>query len=93
MVLGSWFAKPGLFLDQLAVEPGCDGALFRDLFVFVSPRCPVTNVIDLPLAWWAGMEMGGGLLWAWIAMSGDVTVRTVLLMWRYRRGAWVQTEV
>ena len=49
--------------------------------------------VRLPLAWWAGMEMGGGLLWAWIAMSGDVTVRTVLLMWRYRRGAWVQTEV
>ena len=49
--------------------------------------------VRLPLAWWAGMEMGGGLLWAWIAMRGDVTVRTVLLMWRYRRGAWVQTEV
>ena len=49
--------------------------------------------VRLPLAWWAGMEMGGGLLWAWIAMSGDVTVRTVLLMWRYRRGAWVQTDV
>ncbi len=49
--------------------------------------------VRLPLAWGAGMVMGGGLLWAWIAMSGDVTVRTVLLMRRYRREAWVRMEV
>jgi Na+-driven multidrug efflux pump len=50
-------------------------------------------VVRLPLAWWAGVVLGGGLLGAWIAMSADVVVRSLLLLWRYRRGAWVRTEV
>lgn len=50
-------------------------------------------VVRLPLAWWAGVVLGGGLLGAWIAMSADVVVRSLLLLWRYRHGAWVRTEV
>ncbi|MFP6770257.1 MAG: MATE family efflux transporter [Planctomycetaceae bacterium] len=55
----------------------------------------VTGVfcVRLPLAWWMGIELGGGLLGAWLAMCGDVTVRAVLLMWRYRRGDWVRTKI
>ena len=50
-------------------------------------------VVRLPVAWWAGVVLGGGLLGAWIAMSADVVVRSVLLVWRYRRGGWLRTEV
>ena len=55
----------------------------------------VTGVfcVRLPLAWWMGIELEGGLLGAWLAMCGDVTVRAVLLMWRYRRGDWVRTRI
>ena len=49
--------------------------------------------VRLPVAWWAGVVMDFGLLGAWIAMSADVIVRSVLLWWRYRRGAWLNTEV
>jgi Na+-driven multidrug efflux pump len=49
--------------------------------------------VRLPLAWWLGVVMQLGLLGAWIAMSADVVVRAVLLLWRYRRGGWLRTEV
>ena len=49
--------------------------------------------VRLPVAWWAGVVMGGGLLGAWIAMSADVVVRSILLLWRYRKEQWVRTEV
>ena len=49
--------------------------------------------VRLPMAWWAGIVMGGGLLGAWIAMSADVVVRSILLLWRYRKEEWVRTEV
>ncbi len=49
--------------------------------------------VRLPVAWWVGVVMNGGLLGAWIAMSADVVVRAALLLRRYRRGAWLSTEV
>jgi len=49
--------------------------------------------VRLPLAWFLAVTCGTGLLGAWIAMAADVTVRTALLLVRYRRGRWLETRV
>lgn len=49
--------------------------------------------VRLPVAGLAGLVLEGGLMGAWIGMCADVTLRAALLLVKYYRGNWVQTQV
>lgn len=49
--------------------------------------------VRLPVAALAGLVLDGGLMGAWIGMCADVTVRAGLLLAKYFRGGWIQTQV
>lgn len=42
-------------------------------------------LVRLPFAFVAGILLKGGIIWVWLAMILDWLVRTLLLLWRYRR--------
>lgn len=49
--------------------------------------------VRLPAAYVLGVVCDLQLLGAWIAMSGDMTIRAVLVWFRYSRGGWTSTQV
>jgi len=49
--------------------------------------------VRLPLAYYCGIVLHGGLMGAWIGMCADMLLRCVLSTFVYLRGNWVQTEV
>ena len=49
--------------------------------------------IRVPLAWYFGVFLSGGLSGAWIGMCADVTFRAVMVRWRFQRGNWARIEV
>ncbi|MGH7127760.1 MAG: MATE family efflux transporter [Planctomycetaceae bacterium] len=49
--------------------------------------------VRLPVAYLAGVVLGGGLFGAWIGMCADVAARALLVAIRYLRGRWIGTEV
>lgn len=52
-----------------------------------------TTFIRLPLAWFCGVYLKGGLYGAWIGMCADMLARGVIATWRFRNQKWVETEV
>lgn len=50
-------------------------------------------LVRLPLAYVCGILLHGGLIGAWIGMGSDVTLRAVLALTRYARGAWLDIKV
>lgn len=58
------------------------------LFTIGSTLC-----IRVPVAYWCGIVMGGGLIGAWTGMVVDNSVRGVLATYRYSRGNWVHIQV
>ena len=42
-------------------------------------------LVRLPFAYFAGIVLGGGIVWVWIAMILDWTARSAMLLWRYQR--------
>ena len=42
-------------------------------------------LVRLPFAFITGIVLKGGIIWVWLAMILDWTVRTFILLWRYRR--------
>lgn len=44
--------------------------------------------LALPLAYLCGIELGGGLLGAWLALTAYVLVLSAMLLLRFRSGAW-----
>lgn len=60
--------------------------------------CLVITVISsyfirLPLAWVFGIWMDWGLLGIWIALSGELVVRGLLFLWRFRSRGWEHLRV
>lgn len=49
--------------------------------------------LRLPAAYLLGVVFEQQLLGAWIAMSCDMTIRAILLWFRYSRGGWTSTRV
>lgn len=52
-----------------------------------------TLCIRVPVAYWCGIEMQGGLIGAWTGMVVDNSIRAGLATYRYSRGRWVHIEV
>jgi MATE family multidrug resistance protein len=42
----------------------------------------------VPVAWWMGVVMGGGLTGAWLGGAIYVVLLSSLLIWRFRSGVW-----
>ena len=42
----------------------------------------------VPLAWWLGVYLEGGLTAAWLGGSVYVVVLSLYLVWRFQSGAW-----
>ena len=49
--------------------------------------------VRLPLAYILGIELGYGLMGAWVGMCADLAVRAVLMAGRYQRKRWLKTTV
>jgi Na+-driven multidrug efflux pump len=49
--------------------------------------------IRVPLGYFFGIVLDGGLIGAWVGMFGDMTWRTIAATARYVHGAWVKTRV
>ncbi|MEE2673818.1 MAG: MATE family efflux transporter [Myxococcota bacterium] len=45
-------------------------------------------LVFVPLAYWLGIVMQGGLAWAWAAGVVEVVLLSMTLIWRFRSGAW-----
>ena len=45
-------------------------------------------LLFLPLAYWLGIVLEGGLTWAWAAGVVEVALLSSTLIWRFRTGAW-----
>jgi len=49
--------------------------------------------VSLPLAWLLGVALGLGVLGAWVALAVAMAVLTVLLLGRFRAGAWRHVRI
>lgn len=49
--------------------------------------------VRVPLAYFCGIVLDGGLIGAWVGMCSDVSLRAVLMSVRYLRGRWVHISV
>ncbi len=49
--------------------------------------------VRIPMALFGGFVLNLGLLGAWLGMFSDLTVRAMLVSWRFRRGAWQRIKV
>ena len=49
--------------------------------------------VRLPLALFGGFWLRWGLLGAWLGMFGDLTVRGILITWRFGKGRWQHVKV
>lgn len=49
--------------------------------------------VRVPMAYFFGIVLDGGLIGAWIGMGTDITLRAILVTIRYRRGRWLATRV
>lgn len=49
--------------------------------------------LRLPLGWYCGIVLDGGLIGAWIGMYADMVYRAIFVVVHYARGAWLATAV
>jgi putative MATE family efflux protein len=49
--------------------------------------------VRLPVAYYCGIVLEGGLFGAWIGMCADILVRAVLVAVRFHRGKWLETRI
>ncbi|GMV98525.1 MAG: MATE family efflux transporter [Phycisphaerae bacterium] len=50
-------------------------------------------IVRLPLAYFCGIVLEGGLIGAWVGMFADMTARAVLSTWRFASGRWMRVQV
>lgn len=50
-------------------------------------------LVRIPGALFGGFVLQWGLLGAWLGMFADLTVRAVLMIWRFRSGRWAKIKV
>ena len=50
-------------------------------------------LVRLPGSWLLGLGLGMGLTGVYVASVADSVVRALVVMWRYRRGAWRKMDV
>jgi MATE family multidrug resistance protein len=51
-------------------------------------RFALAWLVFVPLAYWMGIVLEGGLTWAWAAAAIHVLLLSTTLVWRFRSGAW-----
>jgi len=51
------------------------------------------GLLRIPFAAFGGFVLRGGLLGAWMGMFADLTVRAILVTWRFRQGGWKKVRV
>ena len=56
-------------------------------------RLILSFVVLLPLAWYLGFYMEGGLTGLWIASGIDLVILAVFLVWRFQSGAWKKIQI
>lgn len=49
--------------------------------------------LRVPLAYFFGLSLGWGLVGAWVGVCIDITVRAVLLWWRFHSGRWKELTI
>ena len=52
-----------------------------------------SGIVLLPLAYWLGVGLDGGLTWAWAGGVIEVALLSGTLIWRFRTGAWKQIVI
>ena len=50
-------------------------------------------LVRLPAAWYLGVHLGLGLFGIWLALSGELVIRGLLFLWRFRSHAWERLRV
>ncbi|MFP6639856.1 MAG: MATE family efflux transporter [Myxococcota bacterium] len=56
-------------------------------------RFVLACVVLMPLAWYLGFYLEGGLKGMWIASGVDLAVLAAFLTWRFRSGAWRKIKI
>jgi MATE family multidrug resistance protein len=56
-------------------------------------RLVLSFVVLLPLSWYLGFYMEGGLTGLWIASGIDLVILAVFLVWRFQSGAWKKIQI
>lgn len=64
-----------------------------DTRVPFAARFVLACVVLMPLAWYLGFYMDGGLEGLWIASGIDLIVLAAFLIWRFRSGAWRAIQI
>ncbi len=49
--------------------------------------------VRLPLTWLVGIHLGYGLEGIWVVLSGELTLRGGLFLWRFLHGGWARVRV
>lgn len=49
--------------------------------------------VRLPVAYYCGIVLNGGLVGAWTGMFADIALRALLVALRYTRGRWLHVEI
>ena len=50
-------------------------------------------LVRVPVAFFFGIVLEGGLVGAWIGMGSDLCLRSVLMFWRFRSARWTRIRV
>lgn len=51
------------------------------------------GLVRLPVGYFFGIVLNGGLVGAWIGMCSDMFIRAALAALRFARGRWTRTQV
>jgi multidrug resistance protein, MATE family len=81
------------FFDAFGIV--ADGALHGagDTLVPFVARFFLSWTFFLPLAWFLGFYLEGGLVAAWLAGAAHVFLLSSYLIWRFRSGAWRKIQI
>ena len=54
----------------------------------------VLSCVELvPLAWYMGFYLDGGLTGLWVASCIDLMILAIFLLWRFQSGAWRKIQI
>ena len=56
-------------------------------------RLVLSCVVLVPLAWYMGFYLDGGLTGLWVASCIDLMILAIFLLWRFQSGAWRKIQI
>ncbi len=85
----AWFQVPLIMsIVYVLALHGAGETRYPLIFTILGVIC-----VRVPLGYLCGIIWQGGLIGAWVGMNTDVTLRAVLLFWRFTWGRWYTTRV